>query len=276
MTFSAEELRLALAEHGKLALVTILSTKGSAPRNAGTQMLVSPNTQVGTIGGGALEWDALLTARKLTKRYTQTIPLGPDLGQCCGGSVELLFEPLDQCSLETRVLEPSSKKSPLWLYGAGHVGRAVVQALTNLPFEITWVDTKRARYPKDVPENISILPAADPAHVVGYAPDDAFHVVMTYSHAYDLEICASVLKRDHGWLGLIGSATKAARFHKRLAALGCDPDLLTCPIGEPGLGKEPAAIAIGLASDLLRRHNKALANSQPTGTPLEHLANSAS
>ncbi len=154
------------------------------------------------------------------------------------------------------MVEPwSVPRLPVWLYGAGHVGRAIVHAAEGLPLEITWIDTGPGRFPDPVPAHVTRLVAADPVRVVCHAPDAAAHLVLTYSHALDLGICHAVLGRPFHHLGLIGSASKRARFLKRLRDLGHDDGSLArlvCPIGDRSLGKEPAAIALGVLSDLLR------------------------
>jgi xanthine dehydrogenase accessory factor len=142
----------------------------------------------------------------------------------------------------------------LWLYGAGHVGRAIVSVLADLPVAITWVDDATQRFPPEIPPQARRLLAADPARAVAHAPDTAHHLVLTYSHALDLALCHAILQRRFASLGLIGSATKRARFLKRLGALGYPPERLarlTCPIGDPALGKHPQAIAISVAHRLL-------------------------
>jgi xanthine dehydrogenase accessory factor len=169
------------------------------------------------------------------------------------------------------VLVPSSKRGPAWfiepvdqtktplfLYGAGHVGRALVRILSDLPFQVTWIDTSESRFPAGLVESakLTTLAAKDPAAVARTAPSGAFHLVMTYSHPLDLAVCHEVLKSaTFGYLGLIGSATKRARFMKRLRELGHNESVLnrlTCPIGIPSVtGKEPAIIAISAAAQLL-------------------------
>lgn len=156
-------------------------------------------------------------------------------------------------------VEPIARASaPLFLYGAGHVGRALVRVLDEAPFAVTWVDTDLSRFPEPSSGNVSILPAREPAAAVAFAPPDAFHVVMTFSHALDLAICNAVLARgDFLYLGLIGSATKRERFRKRLLALGhgeTEIAKVTCPIGIADVpGKSPTEIAISVAADLLRK-----------------------
>lgn len=230
--------------------ITVTRTAGSAPREAGTAMLVWADRTEGTIGGGALEWDAMAQARTMladgTKDATKTVPLGPALGQCCGGAVTLQFEAA--AALHT------FPGAPLWIYGAGHVGRALTQVLAPLPdYDITLVDTSDDRF-GDVPAGITKLVAADPARIVQHAPKDAHHLILTYSHAIDLELCHAVLRHGFATVGLIGSATKWARFRGRLADLGHRPEQIAriaCPIGDPNVGKHPQAIAIGVAMSML-------------------------
>ncbi|WP_170763711.1 xanthine dehydrogenase accessory protein XdhC [Ruegeria lacuscaerulensis] len=144
----------------------------------------------------------------------------------------------------------------LWIWGAGHVGRALVDVLSPLPdLAITWVDTGPERFPDTVPNGVTVVPAAKPAELVRHAPNDAEHLVLTYSHNLDLELCNRLLSHDFRFAGLIGSATKWARFRSRLAALGHPPERIsriTCPIGDPSLGKHPQMIAVGVAAHILR------------------------
>ncbi|WP_341367211.1 xanthine dehydrogenase accessory protein XdhC [Yoonia sp. BS5-3] len=228
--------------------ITISKTAGSTPRDAGTQMLVWPDRIAGTIGGGALEWDAIAQAQAMLRdglsTQSRTIALGPGLGQCCGGSVTLVWE-------QTDMLDATPKR-PLWIYGAGHVGRAIVHVMAPLPdFEITWVDTSADRFPNT---DVSVLVAKDPAAVVKHAPANAEHLILTYSHEMDLQLCHAVLSQPFASAGLIGSATKWARFKNRLAQLGHNPaqiSRIACPIGDPSLGKHPAALALGVANVMI-------------------------
>ncbi len=155
------------------------------------------------------------------------------------------------------MVEPVYKPTRnLWIWGAGHVGRALVDVLSPLPdIAITWVDTGPERFPASVPAGVTTVPAAKPAELVRHAPPNAEHLVLTYSHNMDLELCNRLLSHDFRFAGLIGSATKWARFRSRLAALGHSPEQIsriTCPIGDPGLGKHPQMIAVGVAAQLLR------------------------
>ncbi|WP_171229236.1 xanthine dehydrogenase accessory protein XdhC [Ruegeria sp. HKCCA4008] len=155
------------------------------------------------------------------------------------------------------MIEPVHKPARnLWIWGAGHVGRALVDVLSPLPdLAITWVDTGPERFPDVIPAGVTDLPATKPAELVRHAPPNAEHLVLTYSHNLDLELCNRLLLHDFRFAGLIGSATKWARFRSRLAAFGHPPDRIsriTCPIGETSLGKHPQMIAVGVAALLLR------------------------
>ncbi len=214
-------------------------------------MLVYPDHIQGTIGGGALEWHAMTAARRMLANNqcttTETVPLGPTLGQCCGGSVKLRYD-LNQPF-------KAAHGRPVWIYGAGHVGRQVAAVMTELPdCDVTLIDVAADRFPDQLPNGVTPLVAADPALIVRHAPDATEHLIMTYSHDVDLALCHAILSRPFQSVGLIGSATKRARFRKRLADLGHSPrtiELITCPIGDPSLGKHPMQIAIGVATAMI-------------------------
>jgi xanthine dehydrogenase accessory factor len=234
--------------------VTVASVQGSAPREEGAAMLVRGDGIEGTIGGGALEWEATRIARQMladgAEYAERKMPLGPALGQCCGGAVALRFEAVE--ALE-RV-----RGADLWVWGAGHVGRAIVATVAPLPHvAITWADTGPARFPEDVPEGVETVAAADLPRLMAHAPVHAHHLILTYSHEIDLALCHAALARGFASCGLIGSATKWARFRTRLGALGhSDAEIsrIACPIGDPSLGKHPQAIAVGVAGRLLKEH----------------------
>jgi len=292
MSFDRQELARALAIHNKVARVVVADVRGSAPREVGASMLVWKTEkglkQSGTIGGGALEYEA--AAMAFDRHGVTRHPLGPSLGQCCGGSVTLLTEQFTQApkgnvfargpgdmplavrkllaearSQGTRLapqlidgwmIEPfAAPQTPLWIYGAGHVGRALVATLSPLPeFDITWVDTGMNRFPDSVAKGVTVVPAADPCMAARHAPDDAQHLILTFSHQIDLDLCHTILQQPFAFCGLIGSDTKWARFRNRLANLGhSDAQILRicCPIGQKSLGKHPQAIAIGVAAALL-------------------------
>jgi xanthine dehydrogenase accessory factor len=300
-----------LKQHGRCAMVTVAAVQGSAPREVGARLVVMPDGGFrGTIGGGALEWRALADARTL---LAQDAPqarlrrqaLGPELGQCCGGSLHLLIEVFDRSTaaevanlaaceaggdFATRgrmagkalartildgpetprllveigsdgaIIETFARhRRPLYLFGAGHVGRALVLALAPLPFDVTWIDPRLEAFPAAMPANVRAVHLLDPAAALAGVAAGGFVLVMTHSHALDLEIIHAALAAEHfAYVGLIGSATKRARFLHRLrgtSLAGEALSLLVCPIGLAGIAsKAPAAIAASVAADLLIRH----------------------
>ena len=247
--------------------IQITKTRGSTPRDAGTVMKVTPTESHGTIGGGALEFAAIAKARTLLAQsiveHTETIPLGPNLGQCCGGAVTLRYSSKRQ-SLETPQPQTGLQNLPdhplaLWVWGAGHVGRAVIDASPRTAFDITWVDTAPDRFPPKIPAHVRKTPAADMPLLAARAPSQAHHLIFTYSHEIDLALCAALLKRGGASIGLIGSKTKRARFFKRLRHMNLDPSPIICPIGDKSLGKHPDQIAHGAVRALLSaQQSKAL------------------
>ncbi len=198
-------------------------------------------------------------------RKTMDFPLGPALDQCCGGFLHIALAPLtaaDAPRFEAGAAElweggpvwrEAPAPRPVLIYGAGHVGRALVAALAPLPFALRWVDA-RAGATEGAPPGVATVETPLPEAEAAAAPPGAFHVILTHSHALDLEIAAAALGARPGHVGLIGSATKRASFARKLRARGVDPAGLTCPIGLPGLrDKRPAVIAASVAADLLSR-----------------------
>jgi xanthine dehydrogenase accessory factor len=236
-------------------LVTVLRAEGSTPREAGAKMVVSATRAHGTIGGGHLELEATRTAREMLASPAAGWPpppvsrdfgLGPSLGQCCGGAVTLLFE---------AILPP---RWSVALFGAGHVGRALARLLGDLPCRVDWFDPRPAEFPAAVHGNVRVVVTDDPEGEVLDLPPGCDLVVLTHSHDLDQAIVSAALRRpDLGYVGLIGSRTKRARFEARLRERGfSDADLarIVCPIGLPGVGgKGPAEIAIAVAAQLLQR-----------------------
>lgn len=372
----------AIEAAGRCALVTVADVRGSAPREAGARLVVRPDGRFsGTIGGGTLEWRAIAEATAELARggalrgVRRPFALGPELGQCCGGRVELLFEtfgvadreavaalaareaagpfetvgrvgadgrvvrhvaavpgeagfsgtaPKDevvaasatplppltgggtpraarqggacQSELDRALVAPGrwrgrapsdpaspghlphkgggettysaspdgtvyerfgDDRRPLVLFGAGHVGRALVMALAPLPFAVTWLDARPEAFPRHVPANVTLSGEPDPEVVLAAAPDGAFVLAMTHSHPLDLAVVAAALRQDRfPYVGVIGSATKRARFESQLRAAGHGEAAiasLVCPIGAIGglSSKEPAAIAAMTAAELL-------------------------
>ena len=299
--FDLAALRTAVAAHGIVVRVVIAAVQGSSPREVGASMLVWQGGTEGTIGGGALEWEATQRALAMLPEGGQRLDreaLGPKLGQCCGGSVTVLTEvhdattlaaldgqtviaravdgrpmplavkrllarargegvPPESALVQGWMVEPVTRATrQVWIWGAGHVGRAIVSVLAPLPdLAITWIDVAPNRFPAEVPPGVTAIPAADPAVLADHAPRDAEHLILTYSHALDLELCHRLLQRGFGSCGLIGSATKWARFRSRLEALGHDErsvGRIVCPIGDRSLGKHPQAIALGVGVALIR------------------------
>lgn len=249
-------------EEGRAAVVVeILEHQGSVPRETGTRMLVSASDVLGTIGGGHLELRAIADARAVIKgegvARLQRVALGPTLGQCCGGALQLAFTPLAEACPEDWSAPLS--RFTLQLYGAGHVGRAVVKLLSGIACRVQWIDERESEFPADpVPSHIERICVEPVEAEVAHAPPGAFFLVMTHSHDLDLAISHAVLKRgDFGWFGLIGSQTKRARFENRLRQRGVDAaDLarMQCPIGLPGIhGKEPEIIALAVVAQLLQQ-----------------------
>lgn len=246
-------------------LVTVSATRGSVPREAGTWMAVFDRDAVGTIGGGRLEWDAIRRARDMLARRAvepdvQSVTLGPSLGQCCGGAVTLGYEPVQAAHIDALRLRLSTPRSPVALFGGGHVGRAIVQALAPLPFDLTWVDSRDEVFPSPVPPGVHTEHSAPVQGAVADLPAGSHVLVMSFSHAEDLDIVAACLDRlrdndDLGFIGLIGSRTKWATFRRRLMERGHGEAALarvTCPIGIPGIeGKAPEVIAASVAAQLL-------------------------
>ncbi len=294
-----QALARAIVEEGAAALVTLVATRGSAPREAGARMVVRPSGAFsGTIGGGALEWEAQARAGAALERgrgaaMRQRVALGPELGQCCGGQIDLRIETFDASDLaeierlagaeasgplslvaragadgrlargfaqagEAGEIETYAEPAvPVLLFGAGHVGRALALALAPLPFRLRWIDPRPGAFPRHVPANAVVIESADPPAEIDAAPDGAQVLVMTHSHPLDLAIVARALAAERfGYVGLIGSQTKRARFLSQMRAAGIGEAALgrlTCPIGVPGIvGKAPAVIAAAVAAQMLQ------------------------
>jgi len=248
-----------LAAGRTAVVVQVAQARGSVPRAAGTRMLVAGDDVAGTIGGGHLEQQAIARARSRlgrTDTLEQPIALGPTLGQCCGGSLTLGYQPLDAEAVAAWPDE--APRFHLQLFGAGHVGRALVQVLAGVPCRVTWIDERESEFPTTAdPQHVQRLCVDAPeAEVDTAAPGDAY-LVMTHSHDLDLRIAEAILRRgDFGYLGLIGSATKRARFLHRFEQRGVPASALArlvCPIGLADIpGKEPGVIAVSVTAQLLQ------------------------
>jgi len=313
-------------------LVTVAGIRGSAPREIGAKMIVTARETIGTIGGGQLEYQCTRVAVGLLQDEEQmslrSFPLGSSMGQCCGGVVEILFEPLgrgmpawlrdlqalhgqrEAAVIATRISRSAPAKfvvteeqvfgieehdvppslvsgarsilrgdrmprrhvqefyEPIVIsdlniavFGAGHVGTAVIDALWRLDCNIRWVDSRRNIF-REVPRNVRAIEASDPALEVAAMPPGSFYLVMTHSHALDFDICDRILRRrDARYCGLIGSLSKRRRFEKRYRQQGMPQELidaLVCPIGVDGIsGKKPAEIAVAAAAEILKIRSQA-------------------
>jgi xanthine dehydrogenase accessory factor len=257
-----------LAEGRPAVIVEVVHTRGSVPREAGTRMAVAMDAVVGTVGGGHLELKAIEQARTMiasgeTTSQEAHYPLGPALGQCCGGAVTLGFMTLDDAVLAAWL--GTAPLFTLQLHGAGHVGRAIARLLATLNVSVDWVDERDDEFPADdwfgrggwPPHIRRVGVDAVEAEVASAAPGTWF-LVLTHNHDIDLRITEAVLRRgDFGFLGLIGSNTKKQRFIHRFEARGIDAatlERMTCPIGIDGIdGKEPEVIAVAVVAQLLQR-----------------------
>ena len=289
---------LARLVHQPAVLVSVALTQGSAPREAGAWMAVFADRLIGTVGGGHLEYQAIAQARAwlsaaqpepqgpqgpqdpptptptptpipapaarlpaMQAPVRQRFALGPSLGQCCGGVVFLDFEPVSACDAPALALRLRAALTPVALFGGGHVGQALVPVLARLPFFVTWVDSREAVFPAALPAQARCEPSEPVQRAVpGLAPQSRV-LVMSFSHAEDLEVVAACLQRQRGradlpYIGLIGSRSKWAAFQRRLQARGFTPEELahvTCPIGVAGIsGKAPDVIAVAVAAQLLQ------------------------
>ena len=322
-------IRDTIDRHGIAGLVSVIDVDGSAPREAGARLVVQPDGGFfGTIGGGRLEFEAIAAARAALAKGRgraefRNWPLGPNLGQCCGGRVRTLTETFDAHDAATvrhfadaeqsgafvtmsrlgddgriaRILAPHASAdaplslavrgfektafreqfgettTPVLLFGAGHVGRAVVLALAPLPFAVRWIDSRPDQFPHYVPPNVVTVRTDDAERELVEAPGDAMVVVMTHAHPLDFDITAAALRRRaFDFVGLIGSETKRGRFvtfARRMGVTNAELDRLTCPIGIPQIkGKEPAVIAASLAAQLLilTEHASQLQESPPVAS----------
>ena len=330
MSFPLSALTAAACETVPRVLVTVAQVAGSAPREPGAKMVITQDLAFDTIGGGHLEMVATDIAREMltmpagelsAERRLERFPLGPSLGQCCGGVVHLMFErlmpeagehfstlsqrwrdgqdswrllPLDTLEpasiydaagillsgpgpavlarpgpgidCKVRIDEQGSRwlidsclpyRPRLYLFGAGHVGAAIVRALAELPCQVVWIDEREDMFPSVLPANVRIEATDTPEAVVAEAPAGASFLVLTHTHALDQQLSEHILRRtDFTWFGLIGSRTKRVSFERRLQERGIPAERMadmTCPIGLPGIhDKAPAVIAVSVAAQLMQ------------------------
>lgn len=258
----------ALEQAEPACLVSVARVRGSAPRDVGASMLVTQTDAIGTIGGGQLEYQCIRLAVEAiageaasADSWTRVFPLGANCGQCCGGVVDVLFEPLTAESA-ARVqaehdLHEQQQSFVIAVFGAGHVGSATVATLAGLDCQVHWIDGRENIFPEVLPANVVSIESNNAACEVSNMPAGSYFLVMTHSHALDLDICDQVLRRrDAAYCGLIGSLPKRRRFERLLRKQGLPDELLanlTCPIGVSGIpGKRPQEIAIAVAAELLQ------------------------
>lgn len=281
-TFNKVEQGLA---QGPLCWVEVMDSRGSVPRERGAWMAVFADRVAGTIGGGHLEFDAIDRARSLLRgwatpgeqgsqvatEHEHRYPLGPSLGQCCGGVVMLRFVLVPQGRMDMLRERLQPPRDCVALFGAGHVGHALVRLLCNLPYRVMWVDSRDSVFPEEEHELVQCEYSDPVQSAVADLPAGSQVLIMSFSHAEDLEVVAQCLgrQRQHGdlpYVGLIGSATKWATFRRRLRERGfsdAELDHVTCPIGVPGIkGKEPEVIAVAVAAQLLQRRSAVSARNQ--------------
>ncbi len=250
----AEYVRDCEAAPRPYVIATLLGAQGSTPRDSGTKMVISLDGTCGTIGGGQLEYAvqqralALLGARK-TVQQLENFPLGEKLGQCCGGATSVLLECFQPIAL------------PTYLFGAGHVGRALAPILAQLPLALHWVDGRADEFPEQLPDGVTRHLTDEPLALIADAPPGAAHIIMTHQHPLDFELLEAILRRgDAGYVGMIGSQSKWRRFQLRLAHRGMDAATIAtahCPIGLSAVpGKRPAEIAVSVAAELIANYHQ--------------------
>ena len=250
-------------------LVTIIEELGSTPRNAGSKMVISANQAFDTIGGGHLEYKAMKIAREMLTSgkqdtHLERFSLGASLGQCCGGATVLLFEPMGQVQAQIAV------------FGAGHVGRALVPLLASLPCRVRWIDSREEEFPEQIPHGVRKIVSEEPVDEIDDLPAGSYCIVMTHNHQLDLELTAAILKRnDFAYFGLIGSKTKRVKFEHRLRDRGFDNSVvqrMRCPMGIGEVkGKLPVEIAISIAGEIIATYNANFGQQTSSAEPIAKL-----
>ena len=262
MTARSAELADFLADNADVIVCEMTSVRGSSPRAQGTFMLVGRDGLFGTIGGGALEYMVIEHARRLIvsgrAEEAMDVPLGPEIGQCCGGRVGIALSPADAARRQSLVAQVAAEDAALphvYVFGAGHVGRALAQMLALLPVQLSVIDTRRQELDL-LPAHIVSRAVAMPETVVRSAPPGSSFVILTHDHALDFLIAQEALVRsDAPYVGMVGSATKRARFsswYRGEGGTAAALDRLVLPIGRQGLGdKRPEVIAALAAAEIM-------------------------
>jgi xanthine dehydrogenase accessory factor len=250
-------------------LVTILGTAGSTPRANGTKMVITKNDIYDTIGGGHLEFKAIEKARQLLAgnkavQDIENFPLAAKLGQCCGGSVAVLFEMM------------MVERQSIQVHGAGHVGHALVQILSQLPLQIQWVDSREGLFPEHTPANVTCVVEPYPEDAVKDASENTIFIVLTHNHQLDFTLTEKVISRgDAAFLGVIGSETKAKRFRMRLEHKGFSEQQVSqmiSPVGLPEIGgKLPMEVAVSIAGQVISIYQAGTKKAKKSGLSWKQL-----
>ena len=265
-THWAEAAQALQASGHAYVIVTVLGTKGSTPRATATKMVISQDERFGTIGGGHLEHRASQIAAEMIGTDDQRIeyfPLGPSLGQCCGGSTNVLFESFAGARLN------------IALFGAGHVGHTLAPLLEQMPCRLHWFDS-REDYGKSLGRRTPIHCSDEPADAVAALPPATWVIIMTHNHQQDYAILRAALQRgDAGYVGMIGSTTKWRRFCLRLEHEGMAADTFAqvhCPVGLQQVpGKEPVEVAVSVAAQIIQRYHQQNLHPQVQGVDRRNL-----
>lgn len=238
------------------AIATVVAYAGSVPRETGSKMVISESAQFDTIGGGNLEFQVIQRARHGLKTHTQHLhierfALSADLGQCCGGAVQIMFEYFQ------------TQTPNVVIFGAGHVSMALCSILCKLPCHVKVIDTRADWLNKvnqlnavEASNRINTYCLTDPTSMLADLPDNTYVVIMTQDHGLDFEIAKHCLEQHRfRYVGMIGSEGKNQRFRYRLNEQLSHPDLLgqfTCPIGLANIkGKLPMQVAVSVAGELI-------------------------
>ena len=242
-------------QQGKAYVIaTVLGVSGSSPRDQGSKMVITSDEEIDTLGGGHLEYKVMEDAREVIAggeagNHIKHYPLGASLGQCCGGSVTVLLESFVSQGLN------------LTVFGAGHVAKALMKILGDMPGQIRWVDNRIDMFGLNVPTNVQVMYLESPVDMVATLPANSQVLILTHNHQLDFELCCRAI--EHGKLrhiGLIGSMTKAQRFKKRLQHRTYSEEQVAqiiCPVGLKDVpGKLPMEVAVSIAGQLIAIENQ--------------------
>ncbi len=264
-----------LSRHDRVVRLVLTRVRGSSPRDTGTEMFVAPKAQWGTLGGGQLEYRAVQRARRMFHdcevSATLDMPLGPEIGQCCGGRVEMALTRMGQADKRDAMNRDRAGRDArphVYVMGAGHVGRALADLLQHLPVRTILVDPRASELAlctAAVETRLTPLPEAE----IDRAPPGSAFVVLTHDHALDFLLAGAALARnDAAYVGMIGSATKRAKFRNWCNSQcdGLSIDALTCPIGASGSrDKRPNVIAAFVAAEVMAELTPDMAAAAPPG-----------